>query len=293
MLTEVLRKTSTSREIEYSPEKPKRTALVTFPQIDVSGAKTRLGMHTDNMRVVLGFLYFLPEADQLKIEGRVISDEQLSILNNNRVYRFFMHSRMVRSRHTEREDVLAIMVPNDVDLGQKEVVAVSQLPFSPSDLADDIGFETGFYDVSSMVSKWKRDGRVSEFIPLFGGVNEFRIGSDTLTQEELERIRRMINRRLEEVNISYLNLPVNKPVSLSPNFSKVVLTTPFSKTNSIVFSDSSIEKKEIPEKISIFQSSRNEKSIDIFSDEKFIPLELPRKEQFSLLSIDYKKPFKK
>lgn len=43
-----------------------------------------------------------------------------------------------------------------------------------------------------MVDQWLNDGDVNRLLPILGGVNEFRIGSDTLTQARLVEISRLL-----------------------------------------------------------------------------------------------------
>lgn len=173
------------QEVGSNLEVPKNRALVVLPPIDVGpvyrreGVELRLGMHTDSVLTLLRALSRLPDADQLRIEGRVLSKEQEKALEAHPVYRFYIQSRFDRAR---------FIVPDSLRLTPEEVAELVSTGFSPSSLARQIGYKTGYFNAGELVAQWLSEGLPNKFRPIIGGINEFQIGSDTLSPERMNQI---------------------------------------------------------------------------------------------------------
>jgi len=176
-----------------SSEVPRSTALVVLPTVEVPDINNdenirtldlRLAMHTDNMRVLLSALASLPQLPSLRIEGREIKGLQFEELKRHPVYQFYMNGRLQRTRFSNQQDALVYLLPRDLSIDQQETGRLLDLPFSPSTLSEELGFRTFYFKASELVERWRREGAVNDFLPQLGGVNEFRIGSDSLSQRE-------------------------------------------------------------------------------------------------------------
>lgn len=209
-----------------SAEQPHNTVLVALPTVDVpninevsvSVKKVRLAMHTDNMRILLSALSYSPKLPQLRIEGRIISDQQFEELKRHPVYQFYMNSRLQRASSSDQQDVLVCLFPDNLGVDQQEASRLLELPFSPSTLSSKLGFRTGYFDARKLVEKWQTKGAVNDFLPQFGGVNEFRIGSDSLSTHELEQEAARIARRFQDEQALLLSaalIKLNPLINLS------------------------------------------------------------------------------
>lgn len=204
---------SRKADLLASSELPRNTALVALPAVELSEEKdqnfptrrVRLAMHTDNMRILLSALASLPELPFLRVEGREMSDHQSDSLMSHSVYRFYMSGRLQRARFSDQQDALVYLFPDDLNLNQQDVGRLADLPFSPSTLSRELGFKTVYFDARELVERWEREGAVNAFLPQLGGVNEFKIGSDSLSQRQLEEIAARIARRFQDEQGVLLN----------------------------------------------------------------------------------------
>ncbi len=186
------------KEISASFETPRETSLVVLPPIKTGteGFNIRLGMHTDSMGTLLRFLRQLPDSDQLKIEGRVLSDDQRKALEEAPIYRFYMLGRYERGQFT---------VASSLGFTPEQIVGLVNSGFSPSSLGQEIGYKTGYFNAKELVEKWVEDGyRTNQFLPIMGGVNEFHIGSDTLTSERIAEITGLFHEAFTEQESTFL-----------------------------------------------------------------------------------------
>ncbi|KKU57489.1 MAG: hypothetical protein UX80_C0015G0023 [Candidatus Amesbacteria bacterium GW2011_GWA2_47_11b] len=241
-------------ELLPSVEQPHRVALMALPGIEVKDEKgypirnVRLAMHTDNLGIFLSALSSSPELASLKIEGRVITEEQFEELKRHPVYRFYMSGRVQRARQTSTLDVLIYLLPRDLNVDQQEASRLLELPFSPPTLSREVGFRTGFFEARKLVEKWQREGNVNTFLPQFGGVNELTIGSDSLSQRELEEVTARIARRFQDEQAALLNqasVNLNSLINLSSaSLYQPLVLSKFSSKEKIEFSSFYSQRKE-------------------------------------------------
>ena len=151
-------------------------------------------MHTDTIKTFLSALHDLQQVGQLKIEGRVPSEQQRESLEKSPTYQFYMQSRLIRS---------AVVVPSSLGLTPESVAGLVQSGFSPSSLEEQIGYKTGYFNAGELVDRFLQRGP-NALLPIIGGVNEFYIGSDNLSQEELSEISRKLFRAFEEQERGFL-----------------------------------------------------------------------------------------
>ncbi len=225
-------------DIPYSPEQPCNVTLVVLPETEIPLAEqyVRLAMHTDNIRGLLEVLRSLPNTDRslLQIEGRVLTDEEFARLSQHRVYRFFMSGRLQRVSFSEQAEILAYVLPRDFDISTEEASRLVTLPFSPSSLARNLGFKTGYYDADVLVEQWLASGNPNRFIPMLGACNEFNIGSDILSGHRLEEIAAKIRSSLAEAQ-TWVSQPW--PSSLARLANIIPLSTPFNDNSKIIFNN--------------------------------------------------------
>lgn len=185
-MAEAVGKDVRRREALPSLETPRNTILVQLPLVN---EKVRLGMHTDSIGTLLKT--FRGSAvdnqdllDQIRIEGRVLTDLQEEQLESFPVYQFYMKGRISRGEQ--------LVLPDSIGFTPEKMARLLQEAFSPSSLEGEIGYRTGYFSVGELVDQWLSDGDVNRLLPILGGVNEFRIGSDTLTQARLVEISRLL-----------------------------------------------------------------------------------------------------
>ena len=200
-----------------SSEKPSKTGVLSLPVVEIPGygvGEVRLAMHTDNLGILISALSDSPYLTSLKIEGRVITDEQFEKLGRDPVYRFYMSGRLLRVSQSDTIDNLVYTMPGDLNIDHRRATRLLNSSFSPSTLANDVGFKTGYYEAKDLVHKWQKTIRVNEFLPQFGGVNELSIGSDSLTQQELDEEIARITERFVIAQTKYFNPGFKNLVSL-------------------------------------------------------------------------------
>lgn len=201
-------------ELPHSLEKPRHTSTVRLPDIIAGDAIVKLGMHTDSTLTLLRTLSELPpgEASQVRIEGRILTLEQKDLLQRHPAYRFFMSSRLVRSSTGE----LSLALPTDLNARNENMSAWLQNEFSPSSLASEIGYKVGYFDAQTLVANWLALGRPNDLLPLIGGINQFTIGSDTLPQQTLDRIKALLEEAFveQERQTRIPNIPKSSPFTL-------------------------------------------------------------------------------
>lgn len=183
--------TAVTQETSVSLELPRNRHLVTFPPIqsELSDFGVRLGMHTDSILTLLGTLRGLPDLDQLKVEGRVLNNAQEKALEASQKYRLYMSSRVIRGE---------LLVSQSVRLTPEGIAEATQSRFSPSSLAREIGYRVGYFNAKKLIDEWVAQGTPNTFLSRFGGVNEFYIGSDTLTPQRLAQISVILHQAFVE-----------------------------------------------------------------------------------------------
>lgn len=173
--------TSKKSEAPPSMETPRNTVLVQLPPIN---DRVRLGMHTDSIGTLLKALHRASETnpellDQLKIEGRILTGTQEAQLESSPIYQFYMRGRVTREQ---------FILPDSLLFAPEKITILLQESFSPSSLKGEVGHKAGYFSARELVDQWLSDGMVNRLLPVLGGINEFRIGSDTLTPERLAEV---------------------------------------------------------------------------------------------------------
>lgn len=227
-------------EFPVGTETPKITTTITLPEIGSFGQNSlRLGMHTDSINTLLRALYVNPLARQIRIEGRILTPDQEQALRSSRTYRFYMSTRVSRG---------GLLVASDLGLSNAEISGLTTTGFSPGSLQSELGFETGFYDASSFIAKFLA-GRPNDLLGIIGGVNTFRIGTDTLTQEQLAQVAERLNEAFQEQEEYGNQFRQAATPRLTPGFNNIPYSSIF-QSNQITISikpDSlKINNPEIP-----------------------------------------------
>ena len=223
-------------DVPFSPERPRNVERVVLPEVEIPviGQSVRLAMHTDNITGVLNFLRSLPasELSSLQVEGRVLTDEQFARLTQHPAYRFFMSGRLQRVADSAQTEILAYVLPRDFDISTEEARRLIALPFSPSTLARDLNYQTGWRCAEGLVQSWLESGNPNTFIPMLGACNEFNIGSDTLSSQRLEEIAAAIQLHLAEQQL-WVSRTLSTPLA---RFSTTIpLSNPFPKSSILEF----------------------------------------------------------
>lgn len=171
--------------IPISYVQPKYTSLLLMPKVENSDIRNCV--HTDTMKEVLLFLSKLePETlNALKIEGRVLNRSQWEQLENDHIYRFYMNGRADRADARVQRYFLKYTIPASLQMNEAEVNRLVHTAYSPESSEATIGYRVGFYDAAFLAHLWTNKDILTpnSLIPLLGGCNRFRIGSDTLGQD--------------------------------------------------------------------------------------------------------------
>lgn len=247
---------SVSVETQPAHEIPQRTTSVELPFVSIPDSllQIRLGMHTDTIGIFLRTLHALPNVDQLRVETRDLTPEQEKLLLMHPVYEFYLKSRINRA---------GVIFPTSLRLSEDNVSMLAQSAFTPSALSDELGFTTKYVSAASLVQDWENGKTPNDFLTILGGLNMFSIGSDTLSQEDLENAKREIDnafRREESVagiiqalaNTTFTQVPFQdlKKVNIFPTpdptiISKISREITFTPSNNTSFIKELIHKKNV------------------------------------------------
>ncbi|MBI2029331.1 hypothetical protein HYT02_02865 [Candidatus Gottesmanbacteria bacterium] len=184
-------------DIQFTKEKPQNIHVVVLPEVTIpsSGHRVKLSLHTDNVGNLLRFLYSLPEEEisSLLIEGRYLSQDQFNELSNHPLYRFYTSLRTTKVLISEALETFAFTYPKDSGIIPDEAKGLITRPFSPITLAKDLDYQTSYYNAYYLVQQWLQTGNTNNYLPMFGGCNEFAIGSDNLSEDQLKLIGNSIS----------------------------------------------------------------------------------------------------
>lgn len=216
-MTEV---TTVNKEASINLEVPRNTALVTLPSISADTIDIRLAMHTDSIQTFLRTLRTFPDLDQLRIEGRVLNEDQRKALEQSSKYKFYLSGRLTRS---------GLLLPTSLRMTPETIAELLQSPFSPSSSEEDIGYKTGYFNAGDLVKQWISEGRPNDLLPIIGAINELHIGSDTLSPQRLFTMAASLHQAFveQEESTQSLRAQINNP----PGFNLYKMQTLFSKIN--------------------------------------------------------------
>lgn len=192
---------TTAAESLVTLEKPKSISVVVLGNRSVN-----LGVHTDTFYSLLRSLR-LHDDGSLQLEGRVLTDAQRKVLEENRQYQFLLKTRVTKVTTESGLIIPAYLVPKHLDITTAEVATFLKESFSPSSLCQEIGYKTGFYNVKKMLEFWdKGQLPMLDLFPAIFGCNEFQIGFDRLTEEETRLKAQMITEEIIKVqNDSFIS----------------------------------------------------------------------------------------
>lgn len=184
-------------EQRYNETSPRNVMVVQLPRTvlrDDIGVKkeTLLGMHTDTIGSMCNQLWRLKETTQenLYIEGRVLSYDQEYKLFSDPMFKFFWSGRAQRIEEKNQRAVLKLILPQDLDVSDNDLRKYAHMNFSPSSLADKLGYKTGWFQSSLLLSSASMESKLqNSLMYMLGGCNQFRIGSDTLSPAMLQLVR--------------------------------------------------------------------------------------------------------
>lgn len=191
-----------------SLEVPKNTTVVNLGDRSVN-----LGVHTDTFYSLLRNLR-LTNDGSLKLEGRIFLEPgERKTLESDRQYQFLLHARVTKIVTDSGIVVPAYLIPKRLSLSRADIELFLEEPFTPLSLMKKVKHKIGFYDVSRMLEQWgKGQLPTLDLIPLISGCNQFQIGSNTLSGEELETTAITIKKGIvEDQDDSFINSsPLNK-----------------------------------------------------------------------------------
>jgi hypothetical protein len=95
----------------------------------------------------------------------------------------------------------AMTLPNYVDTTPSKTLTQIYQMFTPKSLMSETGHQVGYYAVSDLVSDFSTKQDPNEYLPILGGANEFRIGSDSESPDKLKKISVFIEESINEKNI--------------------------------------------------------------------------------------------
>jgi len=179
-------------EIPYQLIPPKETSLVVLPTVKGEVQKVRYGMHTDKIGDLFRFLSSLRYGDiklkDLMIEGRVLDYKQWERLQYDKQYRFFLEGRSDRADSITQADTIRFFFPKGMKLTFEDVKRLLSLSYSPATSSDSNTIKDGYVSADFLLKAYERDYHTNSFLPLWGGCNEFHIGSDVLTPLQLKTL---------------------------------------------------------------------------------------------------------
>lgn len=184
-------------------ERPDRATTVMLPVLEYEGVRVRYSMHTDSIFSFLSGIRKLRSdtVKQLYIQGRVFNQNEWKSFENQPMYRYFLNARrrwidsqgqkdlMRKSKQTPPDEELPIrlfeLFPKSLHMSSRDVTEYRNTRFTPE--------TSGWNDNTTawFNAKWLADMQFSigglmhgvtsnAFLPLFGGLTEFGIGSNTL-----------------------------------------------------------------------------------------------------------------
>lgn len=205
-----MEKLNTGLSIEY--KRPKYTEAVTLPYVHVydedhaqAGRRVITSLHTDKASTFQSFVRTLmPQIRMgLLVQGRVLTEEQWGMLQDDPVFQFFLNGRYERISGRDQRKILKMIAPQSVaqsisyyDL-RKYVFA--KHPFTPQTRSEKIGFKVGWYPVDSLKYKpiYTYGVSAGSFIPILGGVTHFIFGTNTLNPEQLRIVAAQLMHEFE------------------------------------------------------------------------------------------------
>lgn len=197
-------------ELPTPLEKPRNVAVLRLPEITVANQRILLGMHTDTINNLISFFKQLPERNELKVEGRILTRDQWEKLRRHPIYRFFMEGRIIRAQGSTGI-IPAFIAPQDSGLSPEQMVGLMGASYSPTSLQDELGFRSGYFAVPNLI---RLAANPNDYLPLFGGCNEIIIASDTLDSSQLAKLSTRITGYLLEKDTDIANFMMS-PVTYS------------------------------------------------------------------------------
>lgn len=184
---------SSMSELVINHSQPVSTVAVYLPIVEREEGLVRLSIHTDTLLSLLKAFYQLELPPDLSMEGRVGTPEQLAALEVHPIMSMYTSHRPLRLAMSR---ILTDHINRDAD----EMVAFHQISFTPASLGEQSGHTVGYYDVRSLVNRWQSAGTPHSFLPYFMGINTFKIGSETATEQELATLANAVQVMVEQAD---------------------------------------------------------------------------------------------
>lgn len=184
MLERILDLIPKKEKIQYEKPPVNMTVKLPLSKYTYNGDKYfRYGMHTDMLGIFVQTLRKLrPEiSGQLLVQARVIDEESWERLMDHPAYEFFYYRREGRLNTRDRKEVARILMPRSSNITAKQVKKYLNLEFTPESLKKQIGFGVGWYEADFLKRKSDDERDFDSLGPLLGAVNEFKIGSNSLS----------------------------------------------------------------------------------------------------------------
>lgn len=210
-------------ELPVDKEAPKYTSIVRMPPIGkIGGVEVSTPMHTRPTWAMLNFLRGMDLSKEIFVEGRSFKDTEkgvVSMLANPR-FAFLNNARLQISQSTEG-DKAYVMFPtrlreaNNVTIDDEEATRLLAQNHSPSTLATEVSYDVEFVPASKLaeLSETSGMGNIIDF--LVRGCNEFRLGSNTVSQQDLDRIAQELSARIfqETLDDAYTDAEDVEPIN--------------------------------------------------------------------------------
>lgn len=192
-------------------ERPDRATTVMLPMLDYEGVRIRYSMHTDSIFSFLSGIRKLRSdtMKQIYIQGRVFTQNEWKSFEKNPMYRYFLNTRrrwidsqgqkeiMTRERQTPPDGELPLrlfeLFPKSLHISPRDVHEFRETRFAPETSGGWGENNTAWFN-----AKWLSDMQFSigglmhgvtsnAFLPLFGGLTEFGIGSNSLVSGKVAK----------------------------------------------------------------------------------------------------------
>ncbi len=168
-------------------EIPRHISLVQLPAVGkIAGIDVRFAMHTSPGLYVVNFLHKNATGKDVSLEGRVYSPDFFAYVRQDSRFQFLDKTWLQSLRDTEESFDAILYARNVTQPLVSEIQAAVWLsePFAPGTVMNAAeNHEVGFFPVDAL--KFEESAQ-NDF--MLRGCNEFRLGSDTLPQAELDAL---------------------------------------------------------------------------------------------------------
>lgn len=166
--------------------------------------KARAGMHTDMLLSLCRTMEQMqPETlEKMFIEGRLLTLEQWTELEQSKPYRFFYNRRFGRTAKAAKDEgVLDLVLPLNHELADEEIEKLGLMELTVHSLSDTvIPFKTGWIPMAYLLEQYHISKNPNVLLPFIGAVNKFTLGTTELVPGKLESAKAAIEEGMRAID---------------------------------------------------------------------------------------------